>query len=91
VMAVSAWALSATLVVLLPGMRDGMPRILLGLGWLCALGALAYAFAGWQHVSIRSTDTTVGAAVLEHSSTTYAPWLLVGALALTGAGLLAAL
>jgi hypothetical protein len=91
IMAVSVWALSAALGVWLPGMRDGIPRVLLGTGWFCALAALAYAFAGWQHVSVRSTDTGVGAAVLEHSSTTYAPWLLVAAVALTGAGLLAAL
>ncbi len=91
VMAVSVWALSAALGVWLPGMREAMPRVLLGTGWLFALAALAYAFAGWQHVSISSSDTSAGAAMIEHSSTTVAPWLLVGALALTGAGLLAAL
>jgi hypothetical protein len=91
VMAVGVWALSAALGVWLPGMREGMPRVLLGAGWCCALAALAYAFAGWQHVSIRSIDTSAGAAVIEHASTTYAPWLLVAALALTGAGLLTAL
>ncbi|HEY7499568.1 MAG TPA: hypothetical protein VH740_13705 [Vicinamibacterales bacterium] len=95
VMAVGVWALSAALGVWLPGMRDGVPRVLLGAGWVCALAALAYAFAGWQHVSIRSTDTSIDTsanpALLDHASTMYAPWLLVGALALTGAGLLAAL
>jgi hypothetical protein len=91
IMAVGTWALSAALGVWLPGMREGVPRLLLGAGWICALSALATAFAGWQHVSVRSTDISAGAAVLEHAATTYAPWLLIGALALTGAGLLSAL
>jgi hypothetical protein len=91
IMAVGIWALSAALGVWLPGMREGMPRLLLAAGWLCALSALASAFAGWHHVSMQSTDVSAGAAVLEHGATTYAPWLLVGALALTGAGLLTAL
>ena len=91
VMAVSTWALSAALGVWLPGMREIVPRALLGAGWACALGALASAFSGWQHVSVQSLDTSAGAAVLEHRSTTYAPRLLIAAVALTGAGLLAAL
>jgi hypothetical protein len=91
IMAVGIWALSAVLGVWLPGMRDGMPRALLAAGWACALAALATAFAGWQRVSMQSTDVSAGAAVLEHGATTYAPWLLVGAIALTGASLLAAL
>jgi hypothetical protein len=91
VMAVSTWALSAVLGAWLPGMREGMPRALLGAGWLLALGALGSAFAGWQHLSIRSTDTSPGAATLEHGAATFAPWLLIGALALMGAGLLTAL
>lgn len=91
VMAVSTWALSAALGVWLPGMREIVPRALLGVGWACALGALGSAFAGWQHVSVQSLDTSAGAAVLEHRSTMYAPWLLIAAVALTGAGLLAAL
>jgi hypothetical protein len=91
VMAASTWALSAALGVWLPGMRETVPRALLGTGWACVLGALASAFAGWQHVSIQSLDTSVGAAVLEHRSTTFAPRLLIAAVALTGAGLLAAL
>jgi hypothetical protein len=91
VMAVGTWALSAALGVWLPGMREIVPRALLGSGWVCALGALAAAFTGWQHVSMQSMDTSAGAAVLEHRSTTYAPRLLIAAVALTGAGLLAAL
>jgi hypothetical protein len=91
VMAVGTWALSAVLGVLLPGMREGFPRILLGAGWVFALAALGSAFAAWQHVSLRSADTTGGGAVLEHAAAMYAPWLLLTALALTGAGLLAAL
>jgi hypothetical protein len=91
VIAVGTWALSAVLVAFLPGMRDGVPRILLGVGWVFALAALASAFAGWQHVSLRSADAGPATATLEHASTMYAPWLLVTGLALTGAGLLTAL
>ena len=91
VMAIGAWALSAALGVWLPGMREGIPRVLLGAGWMFALGALASAFAGWQHVTMLSADTSPGAAVLTHGATTVAPWLLIVGLALTGAGLLTAL
>jgi len=91
VMSVSTWALTAALGVWMPGMREMIPRMLLGGGWAFALGALAAAFAGWQHVSTQSADTSMSAAVLQHSSTTYAPWLLIAAVALSGAGLLAAL
>src|SRR6476469_9080922 len=51
VMAIGAWALSAALSVGLPGMRAGVPRVLLAFGWALALGALATAFAGWQRIS----------------------------------------
>jgi hypothetical protein len=91
VMAVSTWALSAALAVWLPGMREGGPRVLLASGWLFALGALAVAFGGWQRVSARSTDNAPDAAALGHGATVYAPWLLIAALALSGAGLLVAL
>jgi hypothetical protein len=40
---------------------------------------------------VQSLDTSAGAAVIEHPSTTYAPRFLIAAVALTGAGLLAAL
>jgi hypothetical protein len=91
VMSVCTWALSAALGVWMPGMREMVPRMLLGTGWAFALGALAFSFSGWQYVSAQSADTSPGAAVLQHPATTYAPWLLITAVALTGAGLLAAL
>ena len=92
VIAVVTWALSAVLGAWMPGMREGLPRVLLGAGWAFALGALASAFAAWQHVSLRSADVdNSGTAVLDHAAAMYAPWLLITALALTGAGLLTAL
>ena len=92
VMAVAIWAVSAVLGVWMPGMREGMPpRLLLGTGWVFVLAALGYAFAGWQYVSLNAADAKAGTSVLEHRATVYAPWLLVAALALTGAGLLTAL
>ena len=91
VIAVGTWALSAVLGVLMPGMREGLPRLLLGAGWLFSLAALGSAFAAWQHVSVHSADTSGGAVVLNHAAAMYAPWLLITALALTGAGLLTAL
>ena len=91
VMAVSTWALSAALGVWMPGMREMIPRMLLGGGWAFALGALASAFTGWQYVSAQSADTSASAAALQHPATSYAPWLLIAAVAMAGAGLLAAL
>ena len=40
VIAVGTWALSAVLGALMPGMREGLPRLLLGTGWVFALAAL---------------------------------------------------
>ena len=34
VMAVGMWALSAVLGIWMPGMREGLPRVLLGAGWV---------------------------------------------------------
>jgi hypothetical protein len=92
VMAISAWALSAALSVWLPGMRDGVPRALLGAGWLLAIAALGTAFAAWQRVSSWTADplaTSDDAAVPKTAAV--APWLLIAALTLTGASLLTAL
>jgi len=88
-MAIAAWMLSAALAVWLPGMRAGVPRSLLGAGWACAFGALGCAFAGWQGISAWSAADGSGESQSAAAST--APWLLLVALALTGAALLVAL
>lgn len=90
VMAVMTWALSAVLGAWLPGMRESVPRILLGGGWAFAFAALGAAMAAWQYVSARAADTSA-TVILEHRASVYAPWLLITSLALTGAGLLTAL
>ena len=56
-MAIGVWALSAALSVWLPGMRAGVPRGLLGVGWALALGALATSLAAWQRVSAWTAET----------------------------------
>ena len=95
VMAICAWALSAALSVWLPGMRAGLPRGLLGFGWLLALGALGTAFVGWQHISAWAAEARPGGnrvtAPLHVPAAAAAPWLLIAALALTAASLLTAL
>lgn len=91
VMALGTWMLSAALGVWLPGMREGTPRMLLGAGWLVAIAALGCAFAGWQHVSAWSADVRGGPEAAHHPAAAAAPWLLLGALALSGASLLWAL
>ncbi len=91
VMAVSMWALSAALSVWLPGMRDGIPRALLGSGWLLVIGALAAAFAGWQSIATWSADSRGSRDAPQPIAAALAPWLLIGSLALTGASLLTAL
>jgi hypothetical protein len=92
IMALFAWALSAALGVWLPGMRAGLPRILLGCGWMLALGALGTSFAGWQRISAWTAETRDGTnRRLEAPAAAVAPWLLVGALALTAGSLLTAL
>jgi len=94
-MAIGVWALSAALSVWLPGMRAGVPRGLLGVGWALTLGALATSLAAWQRVSAWTAETrqtTSGAAVsVQDSAVAAAPWLLIGALALTAASLITAL
>jgi hypothetical protein len=92
VMAIGTWALSAALGVWLPGMRDGVPRMLLAGGWLLVFASLASAFAGWQHISVWSSNARGGVVDLPQSATiAAAPWLLIAALVLTGASLLTGL
>ena len=90
IMAIAAWMLSAALAVWLPGMRGGIPRGLLGAGWSLSFAALGCTFVGFQSISSwsaagRSSTLPASGAVAA------APWLLVLALASTGASLLAAL
>jgi hypothetical protein len=91
IMAVGIWMLSAALLALLPGMRADAPRALMGAGWALAIGALGCAFVAWQHVSAWTADARSGDAAPVHRAATIAPWLLLTALALTGASLLTAL
>ena len=91
VMAVGTWALSAALSVWLPGMRDGIPRALLGMGWLLVICALAAAFAGWQYIAAWSADIRSSRDAPQPAAAAVAPWLLIASLVLTGASLLTAL
>ena len=86
-----AWALSAALGVWLPGMREGGARVILGAGWLLAFAALACSFAGWQAVAAWSSASGADANLPRNPALAAAPWLLIGALLLTGTSLLMAL
>ena len=95
VAALAVWMLSAVLSAALPGMRAGVSRVLLGVSWTCAIASLGCMFSAWRRVSGLTADATAG------SSTTTDPgagiaaqagsWLLLGAIALSGASLLVAL
>jgi hypothetical protein len=91
IMAIATWMLSAALVVFLPGMREGTPRLLMGTGWAFTIGTLGCAFGAWQHVSVWSTDSRAAADAPHHPAAIAAQWLLLLALAVTGAALLTAL
>jgi hypothetical protein len=92
VMAICGWALSAALGVWLPGMRTGLPWALLAAGWALAMATLGTAFAGWQRISAWTAETRAGAIEpFASPAAAAAPWLLIGALALTAASLLTAL
>jgi len=95
-MAFGLMMVSAALGVWLPGMRTMAPRLLMGIGWVLAIGALGTAFAASQQVSAWTAITTPlpsagGTASPAHPAAAVAPWLLLGALALTGVSLLTAL
>ena len=95
VMAFALVMVSAALGVWMPGMHTLAPRILMGSGWMAAIVALGCAFAGWQHVSVWTAEvgpvTDGGPGNPHHPAASAAPWLLLGALALTGISLLTAL
>lgn len=101
VMAFGLLMVSAALGVWLPGMRTVLPRALMGVGWLLAIGSLGSAFAAWHHVSswtaAAGESPAVSPAVAaplshpQHAAALAAPWLLLASLVLTGASLLSAL
>jgi hypothetical protein len=91
IMAIGTWMLSAALAVWLPGMRAGLPRGLLAVGWASALGALGCTFAGSHRIALWTLPATTTATMPASRAATAAPWLLLFALATTGASLLAAL
>lgn len=89
IMAIGTWMLSIALAVWLPGMRDGVSRVVVGFAWLAAIGALGCSFAGWQHVSVWSADPAGGPSTRpQHPAAAAAPWCLLAALALTCLGVL---
>jgi len=91
-MAIAVWMLSAALGVWLPGMRVGAPRMVLGVGWACTIAALGCAFSAWQRISVwGATDSAGNAAIGPGIAERTAPWLLLGAIALSGTALLLAL
>jgi hypothetical protein len=90
IMAIGTWMLSAALAVWLPGMRAGLPRGLLGVGWAFAFGALGCTFAGSQRISAWTAAALYGTPP-SSAAAAIAPWLLLLALASTAASLLTAL
>lgn len=92
-MAIGVWMISAALGVWMPGMREGIARGLLAGGWAFVLAALAAAFAAWQRISAWSASTAGGNAASGGPALAerLAPWLLLAAVALSGAALLVAL
>jgi hypothetical protein len=89
-MALGVWMLSAALGVWMPNMRAGTGRWLLAGGWAFLLATLGCAFFAWQHIETWSASDQL----LERTSSAAeraAPWLLLIAIALSGAALLVAL
>lgn len=89
--AVGVWMLSAVLAALLPGMRAGVPRSLLGVGWVLAFATLGCGFLGWQRISAWTAGDARGAVGPDNAAASAAPWMLLTALAAVGASLLMAL
>jgi hypothetical protein len=77
--ALSAW---------IAGMRDGAAAGALAVGWAAALAALGCVFAAWPQVSRWASSSSPD--VQESGAAAAAPWLLLAALALTGASVLLA-
>jgi len=92
IMAITGWMLSAAVAVWLPGMRDALPRSLLGAGWLLAFGALGCAFAGSREIFASTADASSSTALTSGTGAAKAaPWVLLAALCAIAASLLAGL
>jgi hypothetical protein len=92
IMAISGWMLSAALATWLPGMRDTLPRSLLGAGWLLAFGALGCAFAGSREIFASTAASSSPEAVTSRTgAANAAPWVLLAALGAIAASLLSGL
>lgn len=92
VIAIGIWMISAILAAWLPGMRAGLPRLLLGGGWTMAFASLGCAFAGWQRMSDwTGSPGAPPSAAPQGGAAAAAPWLLLAALALIATSLLVAL
>lgn len=92
VMAIATWMLSAALAAWLPGMRAGVPRGLLGVGWALAFVTLGCGFAGWQEISTWAANTAaVQSGGPRSAAASATPWTLLAALGAIGASLLTGL
>jgi hypothetical protein len=88
-MAIGIWMLSAVLSVLLPGLRGGVPIVLLGAGWALAIGSLGCAFVAWQRISAWTAELSGGGGAARPPAAAAALWLLLASVTVTGASLLA--
>lgn len=84
-----ALLVSGVLAAWIPGMRAGLPAVLLTLGWALAVGALGVVFAAWQQVAVWASETHPPPAG-RSTPAAVAPWLLLGSLSLVAASLLLA-
>jgi hypothetical protein len=93
VMAFVVCMIAVAVGVWLPGMREALPRTMMGIGLALAIGALGCTFAAWQYVSAWSADmlSAESSGVPRHTAGSAAPWLLLSSLALVIASLLSAL
>ena len=84
-----ALLVSGVLAAWIPGMRAGVPAVLLTLGWALAVAALGVVFAAWQQVTLWASETNPPPAG-RSTPAAVAPWLLLGSLSLVAASLLLA-
>ena len=84
-----ALLVSGVLAAWIPGMRAGVPAVLLTLGWALAVAALGVVFAAWQQVAVWASETNPPPAG-RSTAAGVAPWLLLGSLSLVAASLLLA-